>query len=167
MGKGHPASFEVIFFNFALDAVLADLPLFRMSKNLTSHMVCFKISLLCCLNVLLLGEIRQREFRREIERMFQDKYLVCKDCGNEFMFSASEQEFYAEKGFENEPGRCMDCRRARKQERSSGFGGAGRREERTMFKTVCASCGQETTVPFEPTGERPVYCRECFQARRR
>lgn len=98
--------------------------------------------------------------------MFQDKYLVCKDCGNEFVFSASEQEFYAEKGFENEPSRCLECRRARKQERS-GFGGSGRREERTMYKTVCASCGQETTVPFEPTGERPVYCRECFQARRR
>ncbi len=94
--------------------------------------------------------------------MYNDKYLVCKDCGKEFMFSASEQEFYAEKGFENEPGRCMECRKVRKQQR----GGSGNREERPMFKTVCAACGQETTVPFEPSGERPVYCRECFQARR-
>ncbi len=96
--------------------------------------------------------------------MFADKYLVCKDCGNEFLFSASEQEFYAEKGFENEPGRCPDCRRARKQQRN-GYGNS-RREDRPMFKTVCAACGQETTVPFEPSGDRPVYCRECFQARR-
>ncbi|MEN6325061.1 MAG: zinc-ribbon domain containing protein, partial [Syntrophomonas sp.] len=94
--------------------------------------------------------------------MFQDKYLVCKDCGKEFLFSASEQEFYAEKGFENEPGRCPECRRANKQQR----GGGGRsREDRTMHKAVCAACGQETTVPFEPSGDRPVYCRDCFQAR--
>ncbi|MEQ8235857.1 MAG: zinc-binding protein [Syntrophomonadaceae bacterium] len=97
--------------------------------------------------------------------MLQDKYIVCKDCGNEFLFSVSEQEFYAEKGFENEPGRCLDCRRARKQQRS-GFGNSGYREERQMFKTVCAGCGQEALVPFEPTGERPVYCRDCFQAKR-
>jgi CxxC-x17-CxxC domain-containing protein len=96
--------------------------------------------------------------------MFEDKYLVCKDCGNEFLFSASEQEFYAEKGFENEPGRCPDCRRAHKQQRNGG--NFRSREDRPMFKTICASCGQETTVPFEPSGDRPVYCRDCFQARR-
>ncbi|MEN6347889.1 MAG: zinc-ribbon domain containing protein [Syntrophomonas sp.] len=97
--------------------------------------------------------------------MFEDKYIVCKDCGNEFLFSVSEQEFYAEKGFENEPGRCPACRRARKQQRNS-FGNSRFQEDRPMFKTICASCGQETTVPFEPTGDRPVYCRDCFQARR-
>ncbi len=98
--------------------------------------------------------------------MLEDKYIVCKDCGNEFLFSVSEQEFYAEKGFENEPGRCPACRKARKQQRG-GFGGGNRsREDRPMFKTVCASCGQDTMVPFEPSGDRPVYCRDCFQARR-
>lgn len=97
--------------------------------------------------------------------MLEDKYIVCKDCGNEFLFSVSEQEFYAEKGFENEPGRCPVCRKARKQQRG-GFGGGNRREDRPMFKTVCASCGQETMVPFEPSGDRPVYCRDCFQERR-
>ncbi|MDR1615503.1 MAG: zinc-ribbon domain containing protein [Syntrophomonadaceae bacterium] len=96
--------------------------------------------------------------------MFNDKYLTCKDCGSEFLFSASEQEFYAEKGFENEPGRCPDCRKARKQR--NGFGNSRYREDRPSFTTICASCNQETTVPFEPTGDRPVYCRECFQARR-
>ena len=68
----------------------------------------------------------------------EDKYLVCKDCGNEFLFSASEQAFYAEKGFENEPGRCPSCRRARKQQRNS-FGNSRSREERQMFSTVCAA----------------------------
>ena len=45
-----------------------------------------------------------------------DKTLVCKDCGSEFVFTVGEQEFYKEKGFENEPVRCPDCRRARKQQ---------------------------------------------------
>ena len=46
---------------------------------------------------------------------FQDKTLVCRDCGKEFVFSASEQEFYQKKGFENEPVRCPDCRALKKQ----------------------------------------------------
>ena len=92
--------------------------------------------------------------------MYQDKTLVCKECGQEFTFSASEQEFYADKGFQNEPGRCPACRAARKQQQ--GFG----RRERQMYAAVCAECGQETQVPFKPTGEKPVYCRECYQARR-
>jgi CxxC-x17-CxxC domain-containing protein len=98
--------------------------------------------------------------------MFQDKYLTCRDCGNEFLFSASEQEFYAEKGFENEPARCPACRQARKQGRSGG-GGFRPRENRPQYPAVCAACGNETTVPFEPTAGKPVYCRDCFQQRRR
>ena len=46
--------------------------------------------------------------------MYEDKTLVCKDCGNEFVFTAGEQEFYAEKGFTNEPQRCKECRDKRK-----------------------------------------------------
>ena len=42
--------------------------------------------------------------------MYEDKTLVCKDCGKEFVFTAGEQEFYAEKGFTNEPQRCKECR---------------------------------------------------------
>lgn len=93
--------------------------------------------------------------------MFQDKTLVCKDCGQEFVFTAGEQEFYAEKGFQNEPARCKDCRAARK---ASMNGGA--RRERVMYDAVCADCGKETQVPFKPTNDRPVYCKECFDARR-
>jgi CxxC-x17-CxxC domain-containing protein len=89
---------------------------------------------------------------------FQDKSLQCSDCGATFTFSASEQEFYQSKGFTNEPKRCPDCRRSRKS--MSG----GSRQRREMFPVVCARCGQETEVPFQPTGDRPVYCRDCFNA---
>lgn len=95
--------------------------------------------------------------------MAQDKILTCRDCGQEFVFSAGEQDFYAEKGFENEPSRCPACRQARKQ----GGGRGGNRPQREMFPAVCASCGVETQVPFQPSGEKPVYCRDCFQAMRR
>ena len=46
-----------------------------------------------------------------------DKTIVCKDSGKEFIFNESEQAFYKEKGFDNEPARCPDCRRAKKQAR--------------------------------------------------
>lgn len=97
--------------------------------------------------------------------MYQDKYLTCRDCGNEFAFTASEQEFFAEKGFTNEPGRCPECRAVRRQNRNntSGFG----RRPREMFSTICATCGQETQVPFKPSGDRPVYCRDCYNNLRR
>lgn len=84
---------------------------------------------------------------------FTDKTLHCRECGNDFTFSASEQEFYAEKGLQHDPARCPQCRAARKQQRSEG---------REMFSVVCADCGQEAKVPFQPTGNRPVYCRDCF-----
>ena len=91
--------------------------------------------------------------------MYNDKTLICKDCGAEFIFSADEQAFYAEKGFENEPQRCKPCRMARKNAR--GEGGS-----RQMFDAVCAECGKECKVPFEPRNDRPVYCSECFSNRR-
>ncbi len=90
---------------------------------------------------------------------FEDKTLVCKDCGKEFTFSAGEQEFYHEKGFENEPVRCRDCRDKRRRNRDAG-------EHRQMFTVTCAECGKETEVPFEPKNDRPVYCRDCFNAHR-
>ena len=90
---------------------------------------------------------------------FEDKTLVCKDCGKEFIFSAGEQEFYAEKGFENEPARCRDCRDKRRRSRDGG-------EQRQMYTVVCAECGKETEVPFEPKNDRPVYCRDCFNKKK-
>lgn len=92
--------------------------------------------------------------------MYTDKTLVCKDCGNEFVFTAGEQEFYAEKGFQNEPTRCKACRQARKASRPAAGG------TREMFDAVCAECGKPTKVPFQPREDRPVYCSECYAARR-
>lgn len=88
---------------------------------------------------------------------FADRTLSCRDCGTQFVFSSREQEFYQSKGFENEPARCPDCRQARK---------SGRRPaDREMTAVTCAGCGVNTEVPFKPTGTKPVYCRDCFNAR--
>ncbi len=92
--------------------------------------------------------------------MYQDKTLNCKECGQEFVFTANEQEFYANKGFQNEPGRCPSCRATRKQQRGGGGG------PRQMYSVVCSNCGANTQVPFKPSGDRPVYCRDCFQSQR-
>ncbi len=98
---------------------------------------------------------------------FADKILTCKDCGKDFTFTAREQAFYAEKGFDNEPGRCPDCRKARKQSRNNHRNSGGRQgNKRPLYDTVCSACGRETKVPFKPTGERPVYCRDCFEEHR-
>ena len=85
--------------------------------------------------------------------MYEDKVLVCKECNNEFVFTAGEQEFYAEKVFVNEPQRCKACRDKRK---------AAAKAPREMHDAVCAQCGKECKVPFEPKEDRPVYCSECF-----
>ena len=99
--------------------------------------------------------------------MNQDRYLTCRDCGQEFLFSSSEQEFFAEKGFTNDPGRCPQCRAARKSQNRRGVGGGVResfgRQNRQMYPAVCASCGKETEVPFQPREGRPVYCRDCYR----
>jgi len=93
---------------------------------------------------------------------FKDKTLECADCGNEFTFTAEEQEFFQSKGYTNEPKRCPECRQTRKAERQ-GSGGYGYRERRQMFPVVCAECGKQTEVPFEPRGDRPVYCSDCYR----
>lgn len=95
--------------------------------------------------------------------MYQDKTLTCRDCGTKFTFTASEQEFYAEKGFTNEPGRCPDCRAARK---ATGNRGERRSSDRQLYEAVCASCGRTAQVPFRPSGDRPVYCRDCYSGQK-
>ncbi|MDR1892504.1 MAG: zinc-ribbon domain containing protein [Oscillospiraceae bacterium] len=89
--------------------------------------------------------------------MFEDKTLICKECGAEFVFTAGEQEFYSSKGFVNEPQRCKACRDNRKN--------AGK-PEREMHTAICADCGVECKVPFKPREDRPVYCSECFAKQR-
>src|SRR5215212_7997168 len=133
----------------------------------------------------LTADARTRRDRTATERSFRfvynDKNLTCADCGQEFVFTASEQDFYAQRGF-TEPRRCPSCRASRKAARntngggggssygsgggggggysSGGGGGGGYRDRgpREMFSATCSSCGKEAQVPFRPTSGKPVYC---------
>jgi len=91
---------------------------------------------------------------------FQDKSLECSDCGATFTFSAEEQEVFQSRGYVNEPKRCPECRQARKSER---YGKSQYGSRRQMFPATCAECGKDTEVPFEPRGDRPVYCSDCYR----
>ena len=92
--------------------------------------------------------------------MYQDKTLRCRECGQEFVFSAGEQEFYQQKGLLNEPGRCPECRQVRRQASAAG---TADRSAREMHVIVCAECGAEDQVPFLPRNDKPVYCAACFE----
>jgi CxxC-x17-CxxC domain-containing protein len=102
--------------------------------------------------------------------------LTCRDCGQAFVFTTVEQEFFASRGFTNEPTRCPECRAQRKQSQNAGgYGGSSSgggysggydRPQREMFPAVCAQCGKDTQVPFQPRNDRPVYCSDCFAAQR-
>jgi CxxC-x17-CxxC domain-containing protein len=124
--------------------------------------------------------------------VYNDKTLTCADCGQQFVFTASEQDFYAQRGF-TEPRRCQSCRASRKAARGSTGGGAGsyssgsyssgggyssgsggyggggggyERGAREMFTATCSNCGREAQVPFRPTSGKPVYCSDCFRSMR-
>ena len=94
---------------------------------------------------------------------FQDRTLTCVDCGSDFVWTAGEQAFFADKHFTNEPKRCRACKATRSQRRSSDPESG---HDRTETRATCSACGKETTVPFKPSQGRPVYCRECFQQRK-
>ena len=105
--------------------------------------------------------------------VYQDRDLACVECGQSFVFSADDQSYHAEKGYENEPKRCPACRQTRRSQRyGDGIGGGGggggggySRGPREMHPVVCAECGKDTTVPFVPRGDRPVYCSDCYSRR--
>jgi CxxC-x17-CxxC domain-containing protein len=122
--------------------------------------------------------------------VYNDKNLTCSDCGQEFVFTSSEQDFYAQRGF-TEPRRCASCRASRKAARNADGGGGyssggyssggyssgagsygggssygGERAPREMFAATCSSCGKEAQVPFRPTSGKPVYCSDCFRSQR-
>ena len=126
--------------------------------------------------------------------MYNDKTLTCADCGQQFVFTASEQDFYAQRGF-TEPRRCGSCRASRKAARGTNGGGGGgyangggggygagsygaggaysaggyaarERGPREMFSATCSNCGREAQVPFRPTSGKPVYCSDCFRSMR-
>jgi len=96
---------------------------------------------------------------------YTDKSLQCSDCGAGFTFSAQDQEFFAQKGYTNEPKRCPTCRDARKAERGGGgySSGGGYSARRQMYPATCAQCGKTTEVPFEPRSGKPVYCSDCYR----
>jgi CxxC-x17-CxxC domain-containing protein len=95
---------------------------------------------------------------------YTDQTLTCSDCGNSFTFTAGEQEFHASKGFTNPPRRCPNCRAARRADGGGGGGyGGSRGGAREMFTVTCSNCGKDAQVPFEPRGDRPVYCSDCFK----
>ena len=90
---------------------------------------------------------------------FADRSLTCRECGNAFVWSAGEQEFYQQKGLVHEPQRCADCRKRAKEERRAA-------RAASMHDITCSNCGKAAQVPFEPRTDRPVYCSECFEQRR-
>lgn len=91
---------------------------------------------------------------------FQDQTLTCRDCGKPFTWTASEQEFYQQKGFQNAPVRCPECRSAKKMRMKD------QRGDRPSHEITCSQCGKKDTVPFVPRGDRPVLCSDCFRAQR-
>jgi len=95
---------------------------------------------------------------------YKDRQLQCADCKTTFTFTASEQEFFSNKGFTNEPKRCPDCRSARRHERGGGRYGSSGGAPRQMYPAVCASCGTQTEVPFQPRFDKPVYCSQCYSS---
>ena len=99
-----------------------------------------------------------------------DVQLICSDCAQEFTFTSEDQEFFRERGYST-PKRCKPCRQAKKNEQASGGGyhtnGGGYQSESRGTGVNCSGCGQQTTVPFEPRGDRPVYCQSCYQAKKK
>ena len=92
---------------------------------------------------------------------YEDKTLTCTECGQAFTFTADDQQYHADKGYMNEPKRCTSCRQARRDRPSSGGFGYDR-GPREMYSVVCAECGKDAQVPFQPRGDRPVYCSDCY-----
>ncbi len=90
--------------------------------------------------------------------VYEDETLVCKECGNEFVFTAGEQAFYAEKGFQNKPKTCKACRDAKKN---------GAKADQVYYEAICTDCGAIAKLKFQPSPDRAVYCSACFEARRR
>lgn len=97
--------------------------------------------------------------------MAGDIQLTCSDCGQDFTFTAADQAFFHERGFST-PKRCKPCRMAKKNDQAGGGGGGYRASSPQATPVICSGCGQPTTVPFEPRGDRPVFCRDCYQSRK-
>lgn len=91
--------------------------------------------------------------------LVQDQTLTCIDCGKQFTWTVGEQQFYKDKGFSNPPSRCPEDR-AKRKAANMGMG------QRKDYPITCSNCGKQDTVPFEPKGDKPVLCRDCFKKQR-
>jgi CxxC-x17-CxxC domain-containing protein len=91
---------------------------------------------------------------------FEDRRLRCAACGSEFVWTAGEQRFFAERQLAHEPRRCRSCQAARRRRPRPPATGA------IEVAAVCTACGRSTTVPFRPAEGRPVFCRRCLVERR-
>jgi CxxC-x17-CxxC domain-containing protein len=87
--------------------------------------------------------------------IFEPKMITCSDCADDFTFSTSEQKFFQEHSFFNQPKRCPNCRVVRRMNRRG-------KEVTPESKVNCADCNKETVVPFLPKLGKPVYCCACF-----
>jgi CxxC-x17-CxxC domain-containing protein len=142
------------------------------TKNVLYSVLLLRVD--CLLEAARYGEfLRDRSQNREEQMSLTDRTLYCRDCNQAFTFTVGEQEFYASRGLTNDPSRCPDCRAARKQasggQRNSygrSSGGYRERDARPMYSAICANCGNETQVPFQPREDRPVYCSDCYQSQR-
>lgn len=105
---------------------------------------------------------------------YVDRTLTCVDCGVDFVHSAADQEFYAQRGFASDPKRCPSCRASRRAAREAGtdlrdiggprgYGTGHDRAPREYFAVICTRCGNQAQVPFRPRMDRPVYCSDCFR----
>ncbi len=112
-------------------------------------------------SVCLVGALEVCSDRKRGFILATDLTLTCRDCGREFLFTVGEQEFYASRGLMHQPARCPECRSARKASMSGGY--SGERPQRQFYTATCSSCGREARVPFQPRGDKPVYCSECYQ----
>ena len=99
--------------------------------------------------------------------MYVDKTLICKDCGKEFIFSASEQEFYAIKKFEHEPVRCKECRKKYREQTAASSSQRPMHPKQPLYAAVCSDCGKKIELSFLPRTGRPVYCKECLKRHKR
>jgi CxxC-x17-CxxC domain-containing protein len=102
--------------------------------------------------------------------MPEDITINCRSCQTDFIWSSGEQDFYTARGLTNSPARCPSCRATRRADQEGGGGGGGGsygdRGPRQMFDVTCASCGGNARVPFQPRGDKPVYCSDCFRSQR-
>jgi len=94
---------------------------------------------------------------------FEDSLLHCIDCSAEFVWTAGEQAFFAEKGLQNPPKRCKPCKKEKNRRLDAIEAARASGKRHTIeVRAECARCSVSTTVPFYPSQGRPVYCRTCF-----